>query len=145
MDARTNGPPVWRRPQGSWHRSHTRLGAALVVIIGAALLVTGCGGSATATTAPATGGGTTTSSATGSQVVMKNIAFDPPTLTIKVGQAVTWVNQDSVQHDVVANNGEFKSNLFGAGGTFSFTFTKVGTYPYYCTIHPHMTGTIIVQ
>ena len=102
MDTRTSGPPAWHRPQGGWHRSHIRLGAALVVIVVAALLVAGCGGSATATTAPATAGGPTTPSAGGAQVVMKNIAFNPPTLTIKVGRAVTWVNQDSAQHDVVA-------------------------------------------
>ena len=145
MDTRTSGPPVWPRHRGGWHRGHISVGAALVLIIVAVLLAAGCGGSATPTTAPATSVGPTTSSAGGTQVAMKNIAFDPPTLTIKVGQAVTWVNQDSAQHDVVANNGEFKSSLFGAGGTFSFTFTKAGTYPYYCSIHPHMTGTIIVQ
>ena len=144
MDTGISGTQAQRRTRGGWRRSPVKVGAALVVIIMAALLAAGCGGSATATTAPATAGGPTTSSAVGAQVVMKNIAFDSTRLTIKVGQTVTWVNQDSAQHDVVANNGEFKSSLFGAGGTFSFTFTKAGTYPYNCSIHPHMTGTIIV-
>jgi plastocyanin len=143
-----------------------------VVVCAAALLafalLTGCGGSPTptapagsvATTSGAAtrGGGTgsTASGATGSTtagaaggqtitVVMTNRAYDPQQVTLKVGDTVTWVNQDAPQHDVVANNGEFKSQLFDKGQSFSYTFTKAGTYPYHCSIHPGMTGTVIVQ
>lgn len=128
------------RPKTRGHRCRRLVGAGVaVMIIALTLVVAGCGGSTTTT------GGPATSSAGGPQVIMKNIAYIPSTLTIKVGQTVTWVNQDSTQHDVVANKGEFKSGLFNQGGTFSFTFTKAGTYPYYCSIHPNMTGTTIVQ
>ena len=79
------------------------------------------------------------------QVIMANRSYDPPQVTVKVGDTVTWVNQDTPKHDVVADNGEFKSNLFDKGGTFSFTLTKTGTYPYHCSIHPGMVGTVVVQ
>jgi plastocyanin len=95
----------------------------------------------TASPASSTGGG---QSAT-VEVVMKDIKFVPDSLTIKVGQTVTWVNQDNATHDVVATQGEFKSDLFGKGQSFSFTFSKAGTYPYYCSVHPTMKGTIVVQ
>jgi plastocyanin len=74
---------------------------------------------------------------------MTNRSFVPATLTVQVGDTVTWVNQDAPQHDVVADNGEFTSQPFDKGR--SFTFTKAGTYPYHCSIHPGMTGTVIVQ
>jgi plastocyanin len=146
---------------------------AAAVLLMIAALAAGCGGSSaitttsggtTVTSAPAgtpgstatTGGtgttsapvGTVTSAATTAQavqVVMKNRAYDPQQVTVKVGDTVSWVNQDSPNHDVVADNGEFKSELFGNGGSFSFTFTKAGTYPYHCSIHPGMVGTVIVQ
>jgi plastocyanin len=95
----------------------------------------------TASPASSTGGG---QSAT-VEVVMKDIKFVPDSLTIKVGQTVTWVNQDNATHDVVATQGEFKSDLFGKGQSFSFTFSKAGTYPYYCSVHPTMKGAIVVQ
>jgi plastocyanin len=103
----------------------------------------GSGSSATTTTSAGTG--TTTGSGTTVQVIMNNRSYDPATVTIKAGDTVTWVNQDAPQHDVVADNGEFKSDLFDKGGTFSFTFSTAGTYPYHCSIHPGMTGTVIVQ
>lgn len=113
----------------------------LVLVLALALLVAACGAS--------TGGSTNTSVAgpvaNGVQVIMTNRSYSPQTVTIKVGQTVTWVNQDSPQHDVIADNGEFQSQLFDTGQSFSFTFTKAGTYPYHCSIHPGMTGTVIVQ
>lgn len=92
-----------------------------------------------------TGGPGTTTSGETVQVTMKNRTFTPKEITIRTGQTVTWINEDSLEHDVVANNGEFKSDLFGQGETFSFTFTEAGTYPYFCSIHPGMTGTVIVE
>ena len=137
----------WRRPSDQAHRSTTRwhgklagAGIALMLIMVAATVLAACGGSTSTTS-----GGPATSSASGPQVIMKNTAYDPATLTIKVGQTVTWVNQDSTQHDVVANKGEFKSSLLASGGTYGFKFTQAGTYTYYCSIHPNMLGTIIVQ
>src|SRR5665647_1812808 len=113
--------------------------ALLVLALGVFAAACGSGSSSAVTTA---GPGTTpttiasdTTAGGGStvQVIMSNRAYDPATVTIKVGDTVTWINQDSPQHDVVADNGEFKSNLFDKGGTFSFTFAKAGTYPYHCS------------
>ena len=73
---------------------------------------------------------------------MQNIAFDPKAVTVKVGQKVTWTNDDSTDHNVTSQSGEtIKSDNFGKGGTFSFTPTKAGTINYVCTIHPGMTAT----
>jgi len=102
------------------------------------------GSSSSETTVTTAGTGTSIGGAT-VQVVMTNRTYDPATVTIKVGDTVTWVNQDAPQHDVVADNGEFKSDLFDKGQTFSFTFTQAGTYPYHCSIHSGMTGVVVVQ
>jgi plastocyanin len=76
---------------------------------------------------------------------MKNIKFDPATLTVAVGQTVTWTDEESVPHDVVAKSGaDFKSEVFGKGKSYTFTPTKAGTIEYVCTLHPGMTGTLIV-
>jgi plastocyanin len=73
-----------------------------------------------------------------------NFSFGPNSLTIKVGTKVTWTNHDSVTHTVTANQGAFNSSV-SPGSSFSFTFTKAGTYAYHCAIHPSMTATIVVQ
>lgn len=78
-------------------------------------------------------------------VEMHNLQYSPKTLTVTVGTTVTWKNTDSVQHSVTSNTGVFDSGLFSPGGTFTYTFNTAGTYPYYCTIHAGMVGTIIVQ
>ncbi len=128
------------------------LTSATLVLLMLGLAVAACGGGGsgdtTADTVAASGSTVTTGSATSGseiEVIMANRAYDPDTVTIKVGDTVTWINEDAPRHDVVADNGEFKSDLFDKGQSFSFTFTTVGTYPYHCTIHPGMTGTIIVQ
>jgi plastocyanin len=111
------------------------------------LALAGCGGgdggtsSAPATTSGASGGGGTEPVA----VTMKNIAFTPRSVSVKVGQKVEWTNDDSVDHNVIATSGaSFRSNTFGQDGTFSYTPTRAGTIDYVCTIHPGMTGTIVV-
>jgi plastocyanin len=112
-------------------------------------LLAGCGGtSTTATTAggaATTGGAATSAAGNAVQVMMTNRSYQPQQVTVKVGDTVTWVNQDAPKHDVVADNGEFKRDLFDKGGTFSLTFTKAGTYPYHCSIHPGMVGAVVVQ
>ena len=74
-----------------------------------------------------------------------SLSFSPPTLTVKVGSTVVWVNKDPVTHTVTSSSGNlFDSGYLPDGFVFKYTFTQVGTYQYYCTIHPSMTGTIVV-
>jgi plastocyanin len=80
------------------------------------------------------------------QIKMADIKFDPADATANVGQQVCWVNEDSVDHDAVAESGaDFKSELFGKGQTFTATVDKPGTVEYVCTVHPGMKGTITVE
>lgn len=79
------------------------------------------------------------------KVTIANYAFSPATITVKAGTTVTWTNQDSVHHSVTADNGKGpKSQLFGQGESYSYTFSKPGTYTYHCEPHPYMQGTVIV-
>jgi amicyanin len=80
-------------------------------------------------------------------VKIQNFAFSPATIKVKVGDTVTWTNEDSVAHTVTADDtsvGGPKSELFGQGKSYSFKFTKAGTYAYHCTPHPQMKGTVEV-
>ncbi len=136
-------------PRGLLSRRAVTLSAAVLILLTLGLLMASCGGGNgdTTTTAPA-GSSTTVGGSSGGhevQVIMTDLSYDPETVTIKVGDTVTWVNQDAPQHDVIADNGEFKSDLFDRGQTFSYTFTKAGTYPYHCSIHPGMAGTVVVE
>jgi plastocyanin len=79
-------------------------------------------------------------------VTIDNYSFTPGTLTIAAGTTVAWTNRDSEVHTVVADTpSDFKSAGLDTDDSFSFTFNKAGTYPYHCSLHPHMTGTIIVR
>jgi plastocyanin len=79
------------------------------------------------------------------EVKIDNFVFGPDTLTVPVGATVTWTNKDDIPHTVVSTDGVFKSKVRDTDETFSYTFTKAGTYPYYCSVHPKMTGKILVQ
>jgi plastocyanin len=121
----------------------------------AALAVVGCGGSdddkgsgggkakpkseaATAVGGATAGGGTV-------RVSMKNIKFVPESIQAKVGQKITWTNDDPVAHTVTAQKGaDFDSGTVNSGGRFSFTPRKPGSIDYVCTIHPGQTGKITV-
>lgn len=83
--------------------------------------------------------------ATGSEVKIDNFSFAPETLTVPAGTEVTWVNRDDIPHTIVSTDGVFKSKVRDTDEKFSFKFTKSGTYSYYCSIHPKMTGKIVVQ
>jgi plastocyanin len=126
------------------------------------VLLTACGGTTTTTsastptaaptTAPTaaptsapTPTPTTAPTSTGNSVSIANFAFSPTSLTVKVGTKVSWTNNDTVTHTVTANKGAFNSGPLAPGSTFSFTFTKAGTYSYHCNIHPSMMATIVVQ
>ncbi len=78
-------------------------------------------------------------------VRLDNFSFGPATLTVAVGTTVTWTNRDDIPHTVVSTDGVFKSKVLDTDEQFSHTFAKPGTFPYFCSIHPHMTGKIVVQ
>jgi len=80
------------------------------------------------------------------EIGIDNFAFTPSPLTVKVGTTVTWINQDDVPHNVVSSEGKtLKSPVLDTDQKFSYTFAAAGTYPYYCGLHPKMTGKVIVQ
>ena len=79
------------------------------------------------------------------QVSIDNFSFNPKELTVAAGSKVTWVNHDDVPHTVVAVDKSFKSSALDTNDQFSFQFTNNGTYDYYCSVHPRMTGKIIVK
>ena len=76
-------------------------------------------------------------------VHIDNFSFNPAQLDIKVGTTVTWTNRDDIPHTVVCPS-KFRSKPMDTDGTFSFTFTEAGEYKYFCSLHPHMTGSIKV-
>ncbi len=80
-------------------------------------------------------------------VELKGFAFAPETLTVKAGTVVEWVNLDSAQHTVTSTSGpeSFDSKKLEQNGRYSFTFTKPGTYEYYCELHPGMKGKVVVE
>lgn len=154
--------------RGSLLSPHLRKGWLVLLVLGALILLAACGSStsgsgstptpASGTTPTPTTGGTTataTPSGSGNAVTITtdssgSFAFSPATLTVKVGTTVTWTNMTQAPHTVTSDDGKtFDSGssnpISPGGGTFSFTFTKAGTFTYHCQIHPYMKATIIVQ
>lgn len=129
----------------------------IVPIAVATLAVAGCGsddstdpGTADAPSAvqgtPSTETNAAEGSAEGADVGMEGIAFQPEDITVKVGEKVTWTNNEDVPHNVVAEDGaDFKSDTFGKDGTFAYTPEEAGVVKYTCTIHSGMDGTITVE
>lgn len=134
--------------------------------IGALLTVAACGSSGSPAPAPANNAAaepsTTTSEMPGmsmspappagaavttTSVDIKEFAFGPQSITVKVGATVTWTNDDQDPHTVTSQsgNGPLKSQTLNNGDTFKYTFTKAGTFDYLCTIHPFMTGSVVVK
>jgi plastocyanin len=119
----------------------------LCAALAIAIVAAGCGGNDNGGSSTAASTAASQSSSAGGAVAvsMKNIQFAPKETTVKVGQKVTWTNDDTTDHNVTAESGaSFKSKNFGNGGTFSFTPDKAGTIKYVCTIHPGMTATLTV-
>lgn len=82
----------------------------------------------------------------GPQITIDNFSFAPTTVTVPAGTAVTWVNHDDIPHTVVSEDkATFKSRALDTDEKFSFTFSKPGTYTYFCSIHPKMTAKVVVQ
>ena len=114
----------------------SRVGLATVVITLLAMFAAtgGFGGAAAQEKAAAT-----------AEVKIDNFSFGPTAMTVPVGTTVTWTNRDDIPHTVVSTDGVFKSKALDTDDKFSFQFTKAGTYPYFCSIHPKMTGQVVVQ
>ena len=83
-------------------------------------------------------------SAADTAVKIANFTFDPPQITVKAGTTVVWTNEDDIPHTIVSPPG-IRSKAIDSEDKFSFTFTTPGTYKYFCGLHPHMTGTIVVE
>jgi len=84
-------------------------------------------------------------SAASAAVKIDNFVFGPQTLTVPVGTTVTWTNKDDIPHTTVSTDGVFKSKVMDTDEQFSYKFTKAGTYSYYCSVHPKMTGKVVMQ
>jgi plastocyanin len=100
------------------------------------------GGSDVATTEP---GGSTIAPTGSATVEIRDFAFNPAELTVQPGTVVTWTNGDGETHTVESEDGTFSSGDVDSGATFSFTFNEPGTFPYICSIHTSMHGTIVVE
>jgi amicyanin len=109
-------------------RTHIRLATALAVAL--ALM---------------SGGPTTSAQAADTEVEIGNFTFAPQRITVKVGATVTWINEDDIPHAVASSSRAFKSKALDSEDKFSFTFRTPGTYEYFCSLHPHMTGAIVVE
>ena len=79
------------------------------------------------------------------EVKIDNFTFNPKQVTVKAGDTITWVNHDDIPHTVASQTQAFRSKALDTDDKFSFTFATPGTYPYFCALHPQMTGTIVVE
>ncbi len=87
----------------------------------------------------------TAATAAATNVTIDNFVFSPMSLEVQRGATVTWVNKDDIPHVVASTTGKFKSRAIDTDGSFSFTFAEPGVYEYYCSVHPKMTGKIVVK
>jgi plastocyanin len=78
-------------------------------------------------------------------VVLDNFSFSPAVSTVRAGATVTWTNRDDIPHNIVSTDRQFKSPVLDTGGQFSRRFDAPGTYPYFCALHPKMTGQVVVE
>jgi len=85
------------------------------------------------------------SAGSATEVKIDNFAFTPGVVTVKAGTEVTWINHDDIPHTVDSTQGKFKSAALDTDDKFKFRFTEPGEYPFYCRMHPKMTGKVIVQ
>ena len=136
-------------PSGRGHARPARLLSGLVAVLALLAAVAACGsgpsGGATPSPSPATASTGSGAAGGGSTVEIKDFMFTPMTLTVSVGTTVTWKFDDSTEHTVAANDNSFTSSALANGRTFTHTFSTAGSVAYHCSIHPFMTGTIIVK
>ena len=111
-----------------------RIAFILAIPVIAATILSGCTKSSSTNTGPGT-----------NEVIIQGYAYNPTSLTVPVNTTVKWVNKDPIPHTVTSDAGLFDSGSIASGASYTQTFTTAGTYNYHCTIHPYMTGKIIVQ
>ena len=116
--------------------------SSLALIAVSVLLVSGCTKASTspygATSAPPAVGQPNT-------VSMANVAFGPASITVSVGTTITWQNNDGINHTSTSDTGVWDTGTIPPGGSKTTIFNTPGTFPYHCTVHPMMTGTVIVK
>lgn len=117
------------------------LGGVVVIIIIAVIVLVG--GKNIYNAPPNATPNPTSEATTPNSIIIQNFSFNPQTLTVKVGDTVTWTNNDSAVHNIKSSS--FNSTGLNTNDTFKFTFNTPGTFSYNCGIHPSMTGTIIVK
>lgn len=78
-------------------------------------------------------------------IKIDNFSFTPPTITVHAGAHVRWTNRDDVPHTVVSEDKSFRSRALDTDEAFDYTFSKPGTYKYFCSLHPNMTATVVVK
>ena len=117
-------------------KKNVRIASAVMPVMIAMLLLSAGSSSLKANDQP---------SAANTAVNIDNFVFGPQTLTVPVGATVIWTNKDDIPHTAVSTDDIFKSKVMDTDEKFSYTFTKAGTYPYFCSIHPKMTGTVVVK
>lgn len=79
------------------------------------------------------------------EIWIQGMAFSPATINVTAGTTITWTNKDAVTHTVTSTTGIFNSGSLSTGKTYSQMFSGTGTYPYFCSLHSGMTGTVIVN
>jgi plastocyanin len=112
--------------------------ASLAAVVVIAMLWFAVGGRTALANAPQAAGAPV-------EVKIDNFSFGPATLAVPVGTTVVWTNRDDIPHTVVSDDKIFKSKVLDTDEKFFYTFTKPGTYPYFCSVHPKMTGKVVVQ
>jgi len=117
--------------------------AFFLVGLGVAAAMAASPGLRAAPAGPASQGATQASAAI--EVKIDNFTFAPERIVVKAGTTVTWINEDDIPHTVASSRKLFKSKTLDTEDKFTFTFTTPGDYEYFCSLHPHMTGTIVVE
>jgi plastocyanin len=79
------------------------------------------------------------------EVKIDNFSFSPAAISVKAGTTITWTNGDDIPHTVVSDSNAFKSKVLATGEKFTYKAAKAGTYSYSCSIHPNMTGKVVVE
>jgi plastocyanin len=91
------------------------------------------------------GGITAAAGADSEEVKIDNFSFTPPAITVSAGTQIRWTNHDDIPHTIVTEDKSVKSKVLDTDEQFTYTFRKAGTYKYFCSIHPKMTGTVVVH